>query len=99
MQETKIAGSIPGSERPPWRRVQQPTPVFTPGESHGQRGLLGYGPQGGKESDRTEATDTCARGILGDGSAMERRARRMWDAGQESGMWDRVGLASLRCNI
>ena len=56
----------------PWRRAWQSTAVFTPGESHGQRGLLGYGPQGGKESDRTEATDTCACGILGDGSTMER---------------------------
>ena len=34
----------------------QPTPVFLPGESHGQRSLAGYGPWGHKESDRTEAT-------------------------------------------
>ena len=27
----------------PWRRAQQPTPVFLPGESHGQRSLVGYG--------------------------------------------------------
>ena len=26
----------------PWRRAQQPTPVFLPGESHGQRSLAGY---------------------------------------------------------
>ena len=32
----------------------QPTPVFLPGESHGQRSLVGYGPQGCKESDMTE---------------------------------------------
>ena len=25
----------------PWRRTQQPTPVFLPGESHGQRSLVG----------------------------------------------------------
>ena len=30
----------------PWRRACQPTPVFLPGESHGQRGLVGYSPQG-----------------------------------------------------
>ena len=30
----------------PWRRSQQPTPVFLPGESHRQRGLVGCGPQG-----------------------------------------------------
>ena len=32
----------------------QPTPVFLPGESHGQRSLAGYSPWGHKESDRTE---------------------------------------------
>ena len=33
-------GSIPGSGRFPWRRKWQPTPVFLPGESHGQRSLM-----------------------------------------------------------
>jgi len=28
----------------PWRRAWQPTPIFLPGESHGQRSLVGYGP-------------------------------------------------------
>ena len=46
--------SIPGSERSPWRRKWQPTPVFLPGESHGWRSLLGYSPWGRKESDMTE---------------------------------------------
>ena len=40
----------------PWRKVRQPTPVFLPGESHGQRSLEGYSPQGRTESDTTEAT-------------------------------------------
>ena len=39
-----------------WRRKWQPTPAFLPGESHGQRSLVGYRPLGGKESDPTEAT-------------------------------------------
>ena len=30
----------------PWRRAWQPTPVFLPGESHGQSSLLRYSPQG-----------------------------------------------------
>ena len=34
--------SVPG--KIPWRRVWQPTPVFLPGESHGQRSLAGYSP-------------------------------------------------------
>ena len=29
-----------------WRRKQQPTPVFLPGESHGKRSLEGYNPWG-----------------------------------------------------
>ena len=36
------------------RRKWQPTPVFLPGESHGQRSLVGYSPWGRKESDPTE---------------------------------------------
>ena len=35
-------------------RKWQPTPVFLPGESHGQRSLEGYSPWGRKESDTTE---------------------------------------------
>ena len=37
----------------PWRRAWQPTPVFLPLESHGQRSLTGYSPWGRKESDMT----------------------------------------------
>ena len=33
----------------PWRRSWQPTPIFLPGKSHGQRSLAGYSPQGVKE--------------------------------------------------
>ena len=44
-ESTNLAGdvgSIPGSGRSPWRRKWQPTPVFLPGKSHGQRSLVGY---------------------------------------------------------
>ena len=46
-------GSIPGSGRFPRRKAEQPTPVFLPGKSHGQRGLVGsiYGVA--KQSDTT----------------------------------------------
>ena len=43
----------------PLRRALQPTPVFLPGESHGQRSLMGYSPWGCKELGTTEATE-CA---------------------------------------
>ena len=38
----------------PWRRERLPTPVFLPGESHGQGSLEGYSPWSCRESDRTE---------------------------------------------
>ena len=37
-----------------WRREWLPTPVFLPGEFHGQRSLAGYSPWGLKELDTTE---------------------------------------------
>ena len=40
----------------PWRRAWQPTPVFLPGESHGQRNLVDYSSQGCRESSMTEVT-------------------------------------------
>ena len=39
------------------RRKWQPIPIFLPGESHGQRNLVGYSPWGCKESDMTEVTE------------------------------------------
>ena len=41
----------------PWRIMWEPTLVFLPGRSHGQRSLMGYSPWGHNESDRTEATE------------------------------------------
>ena len=49
MQETWVR-KIPG------RRKWQLTPVFLPGESHGQRNLVGYSLWGRKELDTTEVT-------------------------------------------
>ena len=47
-------GSVPGSGRSPWRRQQQPTPIFLPEEFNGQRSLVGYSPWGYKESDSSK---------------------------------------------
>ena len=52
----KSRGCNPWVGKIPWRKTWQPTPVFLPGESHGQRSLMGYGPEGCKESDTTEVT-------------------------------------------
>ena len=51
MQETQV--QFLGQEDP-WRRKWQPTPVFLPGESHGQRSLVGYSSWGREELDTTE---------------------------------------------
>ena len=50
----KKGSSIPGWENPLWRRKWQLTSIFLPGESHGQRSLVGYRPWCCKESDTTE---------------------------------------------
>ena len=50
--DRRDAGLIPG--KMPWRRKWQPMSVFLPGESHGQRSLVGYSPWGLKELDMTE---------------------------------------------
>ena len=39
-----------------WRRKCLPTPVFLPGESHGQRILVGYSPQGFERAGHDIAT-------------------------------------------
>ena len=41
----------------PWRVAWQATPEFVPGESRGQRSLVGYTPWGHKELDTTKATE------------------------------------------
>ena len=50
MQETRFD---PRVGKIPRRRKWQPTPVFSPGEPHGQRSLEGYSPWGRKKSDIT----------------------------------------------
>ena len=55
MQETRFNPCV---GKIPWRI---PTPVFLPGESHGQRSLVGYHPWGCKESDTTHRTEHTAQ--------------------------------------
>ena len=50
------AGSSPGSGRFPWRR--QPTPVFLPRKSHGQRSLAGYQSMGSQRVGHDQVTNT-----------------------------------------
>ena len=63
--DLRDVASIPELGRFPRRRAWEPTPVFLPGESHGQRSLAGYSPWDHKESDTTEVTQhTCSRHTL-----------------------------------
>ena len=62
LRNTKLQASLvawtvknpPWVGKMPWKRKAVPTPGFLPGESHGQKSLAGYSPQGCKESDTTE---------------------------------------------
>ena len=50
IQETQVRSM---GQEDPLEKGMQPTPVFLPGESHGQRSLTAYRPWGCKESDMT----------------------------------------------
>ena len=47
-----------------WSRKWHPAPIFLPGESHGQRSLVGYSPWGHKESEMTENTHSIYYGSV-----------------------------------
>ena len=51
-------GFDPWTGKIPWKRKWQPTPLFLPGKSHGQRSLVGYSPRGHKELTMTEPLST-----------------------------------------
>ena len=58
----KRCGFDPWVKKIPWRRKWQPTPVFLPGEFHGQRSLAGYSPWSHKELATTEHTHAHTHG-------------------------------------
>ena len=68
----------------PWRRKWQPTPVFLPGKSHGQRSLAGYSLWGRKESDVTEWLSMCTHNC----STCE--AQGSFNLDKEAGAWRRA---------
>ena len=64
------AGDMRGRFHPwtgkiPWRRKWQPTAVYLPEKSHGQRSQVGYNPWGRKESNTTEGLNK-HKAIMGD---------------------------------
>ena len=66
-QECRRPGFNSHVRKIPWRRKWQPTPVFLPGESHGQRSLAGYSLWGHKSqtwlSDQTTTTSIYTNNI------------------------------------
>ena len=52
LRDATSQGSLDGIREAPWRRKWQPTPVFLPGVSHGQKILAGYSPWGCKSRTR-----------------------------------------------
>ena len=55
-RRSKRRAFYPWVRKIPQRWAWQPTPVFLPGESHGEWSLAGYSPWGLKESDTIEVT-------------------------------------------
>ena len=77
----------------PWRRAQQPTLVSLPGESHGQKSLVGYSPSGCKRKwqNLATATTTAVASVVSDSVRPHRwqptRLPRPWDSpGKNTGV-------------
>ena len=65
MQETLEARVQPCVRKIPWTPAWQPTPVFLPGETHGQGSLAGYSPWGHKEWTWPKWLSTHTRSLAG----------------------------------
>ena len=95
MQEIQVQSL---AQEEPLQKERQPTPVFLPGVSHGQRSLVGYSLWGCKESDTTEHIHTKriqkAKSHLVPRRAAVHRSEQMWVKSPHS--WPRVGVLLLR---
>ena len=69
----------------PWRRAWQPTLVFLPGESLGERSLAGYSPWVAKNQDTTEQLNMHAQSSIN-------RMAKMQNTGSSQG-WGACGAA------
>ena len=81
----------------PWIRKWQPTVVFLPGESHGQRSLAGYSPWGSKESETTEwawPTSQVAQQIKNLPATQESQETRVQSLGQEDPLEEEMATRS-----
>ena len=68
---------VSGLGKSPGGRAWQPTPVFLPGESRGQRSLVGYSPWGRKELDTTEQA-ACTCQFVNDQTGLSSKDKLKW---------------------
>ena len=66
----------PLGQEDPLEKEWQPTPVFLPGEVHGQGSLAGYSSWGHKESDRTEQLTFTFTALHSQGQGLEKETVR-----------------------
>ena len=90
--QCKRPGFNPWVRKVPWRRKRQPTLVFSPGESHRQRSLEGYSPQGHKESNTTEQLSVYTHTHTHTHTHTPKKPRKHWSGEQQAYLWS---LASL----
>ena len=57
--DAEDTGSNPWVRKIPWKKKWQPTPVFLPGKSHGQRSPAGYSPWGHKRVGYNNKQQQC----------------------------------------
>ena len=81
--DTGDASSIPKILRRKW----QPTPVFLPGKSHGQRSLVDHSPRGCKESDTTEQLILWHYGGIRQDSFIPISQMWKWGPDQQNDRW------------
>ena len=95
--QSRRHGFDPWVRKTPRSRKWQPTPIFLPGKSHGQRSLAGYSPWGQKESATTEwlSTHTHSFHIL-----FQEGANRLNISTEQRGLSEHVYLCGqmLRCH-
>ena len=93
----KRPGFDPWVRKIPWRREWQLTPVFLPGESRGQRSLVGYSPESHKNWDTTErlTLEAFVKRVRVFPCLCECRGDTIWAFSAESLSW--VSILIARC--
>ena len=93
----KRHGFDPRVRKIPWIRKWQPIPVFLPGETHGQRSLVGCSPWGHKEliQPKWVSMHTCFLMGIPDNSSVKESAWNVGDLDSIPGLGRSPGEGSL----